>query len=100
MLRWHIESKPLQLKYTWKISRNSADIKTNLFIRVADKKHVGIGEAAPNSRYGESAEILTDQFESLVDSGLELVSPSASFWACPCRRRWQPLFRCPSWIRP
>ena len=73
MLRWHIESKPLQLKYTWKISRNSSDIKTNLFIRVADKKHVGIGEAAPNSRYGESAEILTDQFESLVDSGLELI---------------------------
>jgi L-Ala-D/L-Glu epimerase len=73
MLRWHIESKPLHLKYTWKISRNSTDIKTNLFIRVADKRHVGIGEAAPNSRYGESAEILTDQFESLVDSGLELI---------------------------
>jgi L-alanine-DL-glutamate epimerase-like enolase superfamily enzyme len=73
MLRWHIESKPLHLKYTWRISRNSSDIKTNLFIRVADKRHVGIGEAAPNSRYGESAEILTDQFESLVDSGLELI---------------------------
>jgi L-alanine-DL-glutamate epimerase-like enolase superfamily enzyme len=73
MLRWHIESKPLHLKYTWKISRNSSDIKTNLFIRVADKRHVGIGEAAPNSRYGESAEYLTDQFESLVDSGLELI---------------------------
>lgn len=73
MLRWHIESKPLHLKYTWKISRNSSDVKTNLFIRVADKLHVGIGEAAPNIRYGESAEHLTDQFESLVDSGLELI---------------------------
>lgn len=73
MLRWHIESKPLHLKYTWKISRNSSDVKTNLFIRVADKRHVGIGEAAPNIRYGESAENLTDQFESLVDSGLELI---------------------------
>ena len=55
MLRWHIESKQLQLRYTWKISRNSSDEKTNLFIRVADRRFVGIGEAAPNIRYGETA---------------------------------------------
>jgi len=73
MLRWHIESKELQLLYTWKISRNSSDTKTNLFIRVADQHHVGIGEAAPNIRYGETAEALTDQFSSLIDNGLELV---------------------------
>jgi L-Ala-D/L-Glu epimerase len=73
MLRWHIESKELQLRYTWKISRNSADVKKNLFIRVADKRHVGIGEAAPNIRYGETPEDLNQQFESLVDNGLEYV---------------------------
>ncbi|WP_026462734.1 dipeptide epimerase [Adhaeribacter aquaticus] len=73
MLRWHIEAKPLQLRYTWKISRNSSDIKTNLFIRVADRKHVGIGEAAPNIRYNETAENLTEQFDNLIDHGLELI---------------------------
>lgn len=73
MLRWHIESKELQLRYTWKISRNSSDFKTNLFIRVADKKYVGIGEAAPNIRYGETAEDLNGQFESLIDNGLEYI---------------------------
>jgi len=73
MLRWHIEPKQLQLKYTWKISRNSSETKTNLFIRVADKRFVGIGEAAPNIRYGETAEELTRQFESLVENGLELI---------------------------
>ena len=73
MLRWHIESKQLKLRYTWKISRNSSDEKTNLFIRVADKRFVGIGEAAPNIRYGETAEDLTHQYESLVENGLEYI---------------------------
>ncbi len=73
MLRWHIEEKQLHLRYTWKISRNSSDTKANLFIRVADSKHVGIGEAAPNIRYGETAEILTHQFELLIEHGLELI---------------------------
>ena len=73
MLRWHIETKELQLRFTWKISRNSSDSKTNLFIRVADQQHVGIGEAAPNIRYGETAPILQAQFNYLIENGLELV---------------------------
>ena len=73
MLRWHIETKELHLRFTWKISRNSSDSKTNLFIRVADQQHVGIGEAAPNIRYGETAPILQAQFETLIENGLELV---------------------------
>ncbi|MGV3589652.1 MAG: dipeptide epimerase [Adhaeribacter sp.] len=73
MLRWHLESKKLQLRYTWKISRNSSDEKINLFIRVADRRFVGIGEAAPNIRYGETAEALTHQYELLVENGLELI---------------------------
>ena len=73
MLRWHIESKQLQLRYTWKISRNSSDEKTNLFIRVADRRFVGIGEAAPNIRYGETAAGLVHQYESLIENGLEYI---------------------------
>ena len=73
MLRWHIEAKELHLCYTWKISRNSSDSRTNLFIRVADQHYVGIGEAAPNIRCNETADALTNQFSDLIDHGLELV---------------------------
>ena len=58
MLRWQIEKKILDLKYTWKISRNASDRKTNLFVKVSDHLYEGIGEAAPNIRYIETPELL------------------------------------------
>ena len=73
MLSWHIEAKQLELRYTWKISRNASDSKTNLFVRVADQQHLGIGEAAPNVRYQETPELLLQQFKHLLDNGLEFV---------------------------
>lgn len=73
MLTWHIEAKQLELRYTWKISRNASDSKTNLFVRVADQQYIGIGEAAPNIRYHETPELLLGQFQGLLDSGLEYV---------------------------
>jgi L-Ala-D/L-Glu epimerase len=73
MLTWHIEAKQLALRYTWKISRNAADSKINLFVRVANQRHVGIGEAAPNTRYHETPELLLAQFQHLLNSGLEYV---------------------------
>lgn len=73
MLTWHIEAKQLTLRYTWKISRNASDSKTNLFVRVANRQHIGIGEAAPNSRYHETPELLLAQFQNLLNSGLEYV---------------------------
>lgn len=56
MLHWTIETIRLELKYTWRISRNATDEKTNLVVKVTDGFHVGRGEAAPNIRYDESAE--------------------------------------------
>ena len=56
MLHWKIESITLGLKYTWKISRNSSDEKTNLIVTVGDGTYSGSGESAPNVRYNESAE--------------------------------------------
>ena len=56
MLSWTIEPVTLDLKYTWKISRNSSDQKTNLIITVSDGTFSGKGEAAPNIRYNESAD--------------------------------------------
>lgn len=49
----------LQLKTTWKISRNSSDIKKNLIIELDGKK----SEIAPNVRYGESIEQAVEEIE-------------------------------------
>ncbi len=71
MLRWKIESVTLDLKYTWKISRNSSDQKTNLIVTVEDGTFSGKGEAAPNIRYHESAEDglrLFPQFTSKISN--------------------------------
>ncbi len=73
MLTWHIEARELQLRYTWKIARNAADTKINLFVRVTDQWHLGMGEAAPNVRYSETPELLLTQFQSLLEKGLEYV---------------------------
>jgi len=53
MLTWTIEKIELPLKYTWKISRNASESKTNLLVCVSDGINLGWGEAAPNIRYGE-----------------------------------------------
>ncbi len=73
MLRWTIEPVTLDLKYTWKISRNSSDQKTNLIVTVGDGIFSGKGEAAPNVRYNESAEEgirLFSHFANNVKNGI------------------------------
>ncbi|QNP52508.1 hypothetical protein H9L05_01630 [Hymenobacter qilianensis] len=73
---WTIETRELQLRYTWKISRNASTAKTNLLVRVQQEAGgaVGWGEAAPNVRYGESPEGLQAEFEQLVAKGLAYVT--------------------------
>ncbi|RYD83558.1 MAG: dipeptide epimerase [Sphingobacteriales bacterium] len=66
-ITWRIEEKVLPLKYSWKISRNSSESKTNLFIYVGDEKCFGIGEAAPNIRYREIPAELVSLFHSIED---------------------------------
>src|SRR5204863_5207714 len=66
MLHWQIEKIILALKYSWKISRNSSDEKTNLVVEVSDGHFKGSGEAAPNIRYHESPEKLSEQFKSFL----------------------------------
>src|SRR5689334_17294470 len=68
MFSWSIEKKILELKYTWKISRNASDTKTNLFITVTDGIYIGHGEVAPNIRYGESPEQTLEQFDFFLKS--------------------------------
>ena len=71
---WTLASYLLPLRYTWKISRNASTTKTNLLLRVAGYGHLGTGEAAPNVRYGETPELLEQQFAALQAGGLAAVA--------------------------
>lgn len=62
MIEWEITKLELPLKFSWKISRGSADHKTNFYIKVRDGKFEGIGEVAFNSRYGEDEQGILHHF--------------------------------------
>lgn len=69
MLNWSIKQIQLDLKYTWKISRNATDFKINSIITCNDLVNEGKGEAAPNIRYNETPEIILESFEKFITSG-------------------------------
>ena len=77
MPTWTITAHLLPLRYVWKISRNASTTKTNLLLRVAGAGQQGLGEAAPNVRYGETPELLQQQFDALLANGLAEVSSLA-----------------------
>ena len=77
MLRWSIEKIILELKYTWKISRNASDEKVNLIVKVTDDQFIGKGEAAPNVRYNESADELVKQFDFFLSLKPEVIGSIA-----------------------
>lgn len=56
----------LELKVNWKISRNESQFKENFIVEIRDKELLGLGEVAPNIRYGESAEKIEKQFAALA----------------------------------
>ncbi len=56
-----IKVKKLQLKNTWTIARNSSDYKENVFIKIERNGIFGIGEAAPNIRYGENTQLTIEK---------------------------------------
>ncbi|MDP3928227.1 MAG: enolase C-terminal domain-like protein [Bacteroidota bacterium] len=64
-MEWSIEKLRLNLKYTWKISRNSSAYKENFVVRCKLNGYVGMGEIAPNIRYNETAENIESYFESI-----------------------------------
>lgn len=72
-MQWSIEKIRLELKYTWKISRNSSDYKENFIVSCNYQGVKGIGEVAPNIRYQETPENIQSNFE-LVLPLLEKVS--------------------------
>ncbi len=62
-----VKTKQLRLAHTWTISRNSSDVKNNVFVRLEKDGIVGYGEAAPNVRYGENAELTTKRINEARD---------------------------------
>lgn len=66
MLNWNIRQIRLDLKYTWKLSRNATDFKLNNIITVTDGLHTGQGEVAPNIRYNETPENMLSGFEQFL----------------------------------
>jgi L-alanine-DL-glutamate epimerase-like enolase superfamily enzyme len=78
MLTWSLEPLRLELKYTWVISRNSSEYKPNFIVRVADNKgYSGIGEVAPNIRYGETPDIIEAFFKEFK-TGVQGTYPTLS----------------------
>jgi L-alanine-DL-glutamate epimerase-like enolase superfamily enzyme len=63
MLKWSANPIRLDLKYTWKLSRNATDYKINTIITVTDGQYTGKGEVAPNIRYQETPERVMQEFE-------------------------------------
>ncbi len=70
MLTWRIEALHLKLKYTWRIARNASNEKLNFLVQVSDGTYSGFGEAAPNIRYGETPDLLLQQYQVLLMAGL------------------------------
>jgi L-alanine-DL-glutamate epimerase-like enolase superfamily enzyme len=54
-----VKTKRLNLTHTWTIARNASDFKSNVFVKIERDGITGYGEAAPNMRYGENAELTT-----------------------------------------
>jgi len=83
--RFSLSVKRLTLKHTWTIARNSSDYKDNVFVRIERDGVVGWGEAAPNVRYGESAE----KTVGVLEQARPLFESSDWFEYVDLRRQWE-----------
>ncbi|MCO4754601.1 MAG: hypothetical protein KC478_08960 [Bacteriovoracaceae bacterium] len=66
-MKLSIEKIRLDLRVTWKISRNESLYKSNFIVRLVIGQDTTLGEVAPNIRYGETPELIEQQFNSLPD---------------------------------
>lgn len=67
MIKWSIREIELPLKFTWKISRNSSQVKKNFIVEANSTDMKGIGEVAFNVRYGESSDKILKEFEAFSE---------------------------------
>jgi L-alanine-DL-glutamate epimerase-like enolase superfamily enzyme len=80
-----LSTKRLMLRHTWTISRNSSDFKDNVFVLIERDGVVGLGEAAPNVRYGESAE----KTLAVLQNAGDLFESSDWFCYLDMQKKWQ-----------
>lgn len=83
--RFAVRRKQLRLTHTWTIARNSSDVKDNVFVRIERDGVVGWGEAAPNVRYGQSAE----QTMGLLGKARAIVEAGDWLHYVDLRERWE-----------
>lgn len=84
-----IELLQLPLRYEWRLSRNTSLEKVNGIIRVEGGEHTGLGEVAPNIRYGETPDRVLEEFhqcfpkiESCWKSGMKWSEILGGLTAC------------------
>jgi L-alanine-DL-glutamate epimerase-like enolase superfamily enzyme len=73
-MEWSIKPIKLELKYTWKLSRNSSDYKINYLIGVKDGLYSAQGEVAPNIRYNETPEVIEFCFEKFTSQTTKVLN--------------------------
>lgn len=56
----------LPLRHAWTISRGTSTSKRNVIVELRSGEHAGLGEAAPNVRYQESAETVLEALRTLT----------------------------------
>lgn len=83
--RFTVRRRQLKLTHTWTISRNSSDVKDNVFVRIEREGVVGWGEAAPNVRYGQSAE----QTMAVLEKARKIVEAGDWLQYVGLRERWE-----------
>ncbi len=71
-LSFHV--RRLNLKHVWRISRDQATYKENVFVFIEHEGIIGMGEAAPNIRYQETTASVLD-FLKRAESHLEQADP-------------------------
>ncbi len=64
----HAEPFTVTLKDVWTIARNSSHSKTNVRVTLQRDGIVGYGEAAPNVRYGETAELTCEHIRRVAEA--------------------------------
>ena len=73
MLVWHIEALHLTLKYSNYRVGCAGQEKINFLVQVSDGTLNGFGEAAPQLRFGETPELLLQQYNVLLMAGISQV---------------------------
>ncbi|MEX1099767.1 MAG: enolase C-terminal domain-like protein [Bacteriovoracaceae bacterium] len=66
-MKFSLRPIKLDLKVNWKISRNESLSKQNFVVALEDGPLKGMGEVAPNIRYGESPKAVQAQFDKIPD---------------------------------